>query len=147
VAVFLFPVAILLELTMPKRKPATSTLPSADSSPIDSIVTTAKSPRRTRKTVAHPVNNTSLKLPDAAEPDSHKVSPVVQLAQVAGMIPAENLQQLATAVQSGRWLFAVWHVTDGRLHLERTAANFPTVDLDKSVAMLTENLKELSTPS
>jgi hypothetical protein len=76
--------------------------------------------------------------------EAHQVTPVVQLAQVAGVIPAENLQQLAAAVQSGRWLFAVWHVADGRLHLERTAAHFPTVDLDKSVAVLSENLKELS---
>jgi hypothetical protein len=67
----------------------------------------------------------------------------VDLAQVAGNIPAENLRQLATAVQSGRWLFAAWHVADGRLHLERTAANFPTVDLEKAVSMLVENLKEL----
>lgn len=132
---------------MPKRKPATSTPPSADPSTLDSIATTTKPPRRTRKTVTRPVNKTPAKPPAAAEPDSHQAAPVVQLAQVAGVIPAENLQQLATAVQSGRWLFAVWHVADGRLHLERTATNFPTVDLDKSVAMLTENLKELSTPS
>jgi hypothetical protein len=146
VAVFLFPVAISLELAMPKRKPVTSTPPTADNSPLDSNVPTTRSPKRTGKIVTRAVNKTSKETSDAQQVDSHKSAPVVQLAQVAGVIPAENLQQLATAIQSGRWLFAVWHVTDGRLHLERTATNFPTVDLDKSVAMLTENLNELSTP-
>ncbi|MDB5345225.1 MAG: hypothetical protein JWP89_3602 [Schlesneria sp.] len=132
---------------MPKRKPTSSALPQADTSSIESKVIKAKAPKRAVNTVSIYVNKTSQKTHHATPTDSHKVSPVVQLAQVAGVIPAENLQQLATAVQSGRWLFAVWHVADGRLHLERTATNFPTVDLDKSVAMLTENLKELSTSS
>jgi hypothetical protein len=68
----------------------------------------------------------------------------VDLAQIAGVIPAENLQQLAAAVQSGRWLLAVWHIADGQIRLERTAVNFPTVDLPKSVALLDDDLKQLT---
>lgn len=62
---------------------------------------------------------------------------------LAGRIPAEILQQLVAAVQSGHWLFAVWSVTGGTIHLERTATSFPTVDLDKAVQMLAENLQPL----
>ena len=71
-------------------------------------------------------------------------SPVVDLAQIAGVIPAENLQQLATAIQSGRWLLAVWHIADGQIRLERTAVNYPTVDLPKSVTLLDDDLKQLT---
>lgn len=132
---------------MPKRKPATTTLPAADSSPVNSTATSTKSPTRKRKTVTQEVNKTRIVQQSESVEEAYKGVASVQLAQIAGVIPAENLQQLAAAVQSGRWLFAVWHVADGRLHLERTATNFPTVDLDKSVAMLTDNLKELSNPS
>jgi hypothetical protein len=63
---------------------------------------------------------------------------------LAGQIPAEILQQMAAAVKSGQWLFAVWNIAEGRIHLQRTATNFPTVDLDKSVEMLAQNLRELT---
>ncbi len=65
------------------------------------------------------------------------------LQRLAAQVPAELLQQLATAIQSGHWLFAVWNVSNGRIHLERTAADFPTIDLDQAVAMLAESLREL----
>lgn len=64
------------------------------------------------------------------------------LVRLAGSIPAELLQQMDTAIHSGRWLFAVWRIDEGRIHLERTAVNFPTADLDKAVQLLAENLKQ-----
>lgn len=74
-----------------------------------------------------------LQPPDVSEGD---------LARLAGGIPAELLQQMDAAVRSGRWLFAVWRIHEGRIHLERTAVNFPTADLDKAVQLLAENLKQ-----
>jgi len=64
------------------------------------------------------------------------------LASLAGAIPAEILQQMVTAIRSGRWLFSVWHLADGQIHLERTATNFPTADLEPAVALLSENLQQ-----
>lgn len=72
-----------------------------------------------------------------------KLTPSADLVQLAGQIPAELLQQLADAVRSRHWLFAVWTVSDGQIRLERTAAEFPIVDLDKAVEMLGENLQPL----
>ena len=69
--------------------------------------------------------------------------PTTDLVQLAGQIPAELLQQLAAALQSGHWLFAVWHVGAGTIHLDRTAADFPTADLDRAVSLLAENLQPL----
>lgn len=82
--------------------------------------------------------------PATTDENQAPATPVVDLAQIAGVIPAENLQQLATAVQSGRWLLAVWHIADGQIRLERTAVNFPTVDLPKSVLLLDDDLKQLT---
>lgn len=69
------------------------------------------------------------------------------LVTLAGQIPAEILQQLAAAVKTGHWLFAVWSVSAGTIHLERTATSFPTVDLGKATDMLAENLKTLTDPA
>lgn len=129
---------------MPKRKPVTS--------PTDSSSAKRSSPRSrvaksSEKIVADSLNKRDGAQKKALPEEIGMPESRVDLAQVAGNIPAENLRQLAAAVQSGRWLFAAWHVADGRLHLERTAANFPTVDLEKAVSMLAENLKELSEPS
>lgn len=73
--------------------------------------------------------------------------PETDLVSLAGQIPAEILQQLAAAVKTGHWLFAVWSVSAGTIHLERTATSFPTVDLDKATDMLADNLKELTQPA
>jgi len=73
-------------------------------------------------------------------------TPETDLVSLAGQIPAEILQQLAAAVKTGRWLFAVWSVADGMIHLERTATSFPTVDLGKATEMLADNLKLLTHP-
>lgn len=70
-------------------------------------------------------------------------SSIADLTYLAGRIPAELLRQLAEAVQSGHWLFAVWNVSAGRIQLERTATNFPTADLDLAVTMLNDNLQTL----
>lgn len=99
------------------------------------------------------------KSPAAARPRSRKSSrqgvpavtrkpaaappPTTDLVQLAGQIPAELLQQMATALQSGHWLFAIWHIAAGTIHLDRTAADFPTTDLDRAVALLAENLQPL----
>lgn len=125
---------------MPKRKPVTS--------PTDPSPAKRPNPRRrpakiAGKSVADSINKSTWAEGKESPEQIDRADSRVDLAQVAGNIPAENLRQLATAVQSGRWLFAAWHVADGRLHLERTAANFPTVDLEKAVSMLAENLKEL----
>lgn len=74
-------------------------------------------------------------------------TPETDLVLLAGQIPAEILQQLAAAVKTGHWLFAVWSVSAGTIHLERTATSFPTVDLSKAAEMLSENLKELTQPA
>lgn len=63
------------------------------------------------------------------------------LVQLAGQIPAEILQQLATAVEAGSWMVAVWRVADGKVHLDRTMINFPTGDLGMAVQLLGDNLK------
>lgn len=73
--------------------------------------------------------------------------PEADLVALAGQIPAEILLQLAAAVKTGHWLFAIWSVSDGTIHLERTATSFPTVDLSKATDMLAENLKELTQPA
>lgn len=65
------------------------------------------------------------------------------LVSLASHVPAEILQQLATAIQSGRWLLAVWHIDAGRIEMKRTAANFPTIDLDQAVTLLDGDLKNL----
>lgn len=103
-------------------------------------------PKRIATTTAKksPTKNLSSDTPPTTEATPAAASPVVDLAQIAGVIPAENLQQLATAVQSGRWLLAVWHIADGQIRLERTAVNFPTVDLPKSVSLLDDDLKQLT---
>ncbi len=67
------------------------------------------------------------------------------LVTLAGQIPAEILQQLAAAIRAGHWLFAVWHVADGRIHLQRTATSFPIADLDKAVSLISDSVKELAT--
>lgn len=98
-----------------------------------------RSPRR-------PGANTSpAKRPDrpATRPAPGESSPPADLATIAGKIPAELLQQLASAIESGHWLFAVWHVSGGKIHLQRTATEFPTADLDQAVALLAENLQPL----
>lgn len=64
------------------------------------------------------------------------------LVRLAGSIPAELLQQMDSAIRSGRWLFAVWRIDDGRIHLDRTAVDFPTVDLEKAVQLLSDNLRD-----
>ena len=69
--------------------------------------------------------------------------PATDLTTLAGQIPSEILQHLATAIQSGHWLFAVWHVSDGQIYLERTAVSFPTADLDNAVQLLAGNVQEL----
>jgi hypothetical protein len=67
----------------------------------------------------------------------------MDLARLAGRIPAEILRQIVTAMDSGHWLFAVWSVSNGRIQLERTATDFPVVDLDKAVEMLATDLQPL----
>ncbi len=81
---------------------------------------------------------------DSPDPQERQPSDVPEgnLVRLAGNIPAELLQQMDAAVRSGRWLFAIWRIHDGRIHLERTAVNFPTADLDKAVQLLAENLKQ-----
>ncbi|MBS0207075.1 MAG: hypothetical protein JSS49_29715 [Planctomycetes bacterium] len=69
--------------------------------------------------------------------------PLTDLVQLAGQIPVELLQQLAAAIQSGQWLFAVWQVSAETIHLDRTATSFPTSDLDRAVSLLAENLQPL----
>jgi hypothetical protein len=65
------------------------------------------------------------------------------LVSFAGRIPAELLQQLSTAVESGHWLFATWHITDGKIQLHRTAAHFPTADLNPAIQLLSDDLQQL----
>lgn len=129
---------------MPKRQSVTS--------PIDPSSAKRSRPRSRvakslEKIVGARLNKREVAQQNALPVEIGMAESRVDLAQVAGNIPAENLRQLAAAVQSGRWLFAAWHVADGRIHLERTAANFPTVDLEKAVSMLAENLKEISQAS
>lgn len=89
-----------------------------------------------KKAVPKPVGSTDPQKPQPpAVPDGG-------LVRLAGSIPAELLQQMDTAVRSEHWLFAVWRIDEGRIHLERTAVNFPTADLDKAVQLLAENLKQ-----
>eukprot|EP00456_Euglypha_rotunda_P026673 TRINITY_DN2145_c0_g1_i4.p2 TRINITY_DN2145_c0_g1~~TRINITY_DN2145_c0_g1_i4.p2 ORF type:complete len:130 (-),score=33.93 TRINITY_DN2145_c0_g1_i4:272-661(-) len=129
---------------MPKRKPVTS---PTDSSTANRSVPRSRAAKSIEKSVEVSINKREEMQENALPEEIGRAESRVDLAQVAGNIPAENLRQLAAAVQSGRWLFAAWHVADGRLHLERTAANFPTVDLEKAISMLAENLKELSEAS
>lgn len=75
----------------------------------------------------------------AKKPSTAKRRPAPNLSHV----PVEVLQQLSDAVKSGHWAFAVWSVSAGTIHLERTVQDFPTADLDKSVAMLAESLQSL----
>ena len=79
-------------------------------------------------------------------PQPAPLSPSSDLATLAGQIPAEILQQLAAAVRSGHWLFAVWRVADGRIDMDRTMVDFPNADLDKAVELLSENLKKAVQP-
>ncbi len=69
--------------------------------------------------------------------------PSADLVTLAGTIPAEILQQISTAIQTGHCLLAVWYVKDGQVELRRTAIDFPTIDLDLSVKLLGEDLQKL----
>lgn len=75
-----------------------------------------------------------------------KPAPVVDTpeyrANLVSKIPFDVLKNLAVAAGADAWLFAVWRVQDGKIYLDRTATNYPTIDFDKSVAMLAENLRE-----
>lgn len=70
------------------------------------------------------------------------VQPTADLVQLAGQIPVEILQQIATAIASGSWMVAVWRVADGQVHLDRTTISFPNGDLDIAMQLLADNLKK-----
>lgn len=50
--------------------------------------------------------------------------------------PADLEDALHAARASGRYLVAVWHVADGRLHFFRATSGFPLADLDEAERLL-----------
>lgn len=101
-------------------------------------MTRKKAPVTTDRPAGRPTGRTSVRSTKICMPKP----PTADLVTLAGMIPAELLQQMAAAIRSERWLFAVWNIQQGQIHLERTAVNFPTADLGPAVQLLKENLQQ-----
>ena len=54
---------------------------------------------------------------------------------------ADDLESaLNAAMASQRWLVAVWHVSEGRLHLYREANDFPDADIGAAQRLLQDDL-------
>lgn len=49
--------------------------------------------------------------------------------------------QLDRAVQTGRYLVAVYRIEGGLIHLDRTSKDFPTADHAQAVELLRKNLQ------
>lgn len=63
--------------------------------------------------------------------------------QPRSSIPSDVLANLERACQSGKWLFAVWRVENGKVFLDRTASNFNPSDIDQSMRMIVEDVQKL----
>ena len=68
---------------------------------------------------------------------------VVRKLPDTGQIPADVLNALLEAIGTGKYLFAVWSVSNERVNLFRTAMEFPKGDLDAALALLEEQIAEL----
>jgi hypothetical protein len=68
---------------------------------------------------------------------------VVQKLPNTGQIPADVLRALLEAIGTGKYLFAVWSVSNERVNLFRTAMEFPKGDLDAALTLLQEQIAEL----
>jgi hypothetical protein len=60
-------------------------------------------------------------------------------------IPADVRTTLDAAIRSEQWMIAVFRIEDGKLFLDRTAVDFPKVDLDAAIRLVVESLNELKT--
>ncbi len=77
--------------------------------------------------------------PEVAIPEN----PPTDLVYLAGTIPAEILQELASAIQCGKWLCSVWKIKDGQIEFGWMASDFPAVDLPAAVKLLSKDLRKL----
>lgn len=50
-------------------------------------------------------------------------------------------------MRTGQWLVAVFRVENEKLHLDRTAMNFPRSDLDLTSRLFVESISELKLDS
>ena len=69
----------------------------------------------------------------------HNGAPDGDVSQAIG--EAADLETaLNEAMASERWLVAVWHISEGRLHLYREASDFPGADIEPAQRLLQEDL-------
>ena len=67
--------------------------------------------------------------------------PTNDLVTLAGQIPAEILQQVATAVRSGRCMIATWHIDSAEMiQMNRTTIAFPVNDFSRAINLLQQDL-------
>lgn len=57
-------------------------------------------------------------------------------------VPPELLAQLDRAVQTGRYLVAIYRIEGGLIHMDRTKRDFPENDHDRALDLLRKNLQK-----
>ena len=69
------------------------------------------------------------------------------LTKLPNELPVAKMlaQKFKQAKASGKWMVAIWRVSDGQLHLDRMAVNFPRGDIDAAMQLIVANVQLLKT--